>query len=249
MIFGNLNFLTAYTLLKGRFRAFSRNGEIRLQALLIPLGALVIFVTVTPELYPQLGKAIRVSLFETVTALTTTGFSTVPYTKWNDAGVYMLIILMLIGGGACSTAGGIKQFRVYMLYRSLLWEFKRMLLPRNTITEPFVWQGDVKEYVADARVRQTGAFVFLYFLIYAAGVFVLTASGNGMKESLFEFASSLSTVGLTIGVTLPGSPAAALWAETIGMFLGRLEFFIVFIGIVKLCRDFLHIPGSYGKRG
>jgi hypothetical protein len=69
-------------------------------------------------------------------AVSTGGFSTVGYGNWNAFGVFLLIVLMLIGGGTCSTAGGIKQFRVYLLWKLLSWDIRRSLMPRTAILEP-----------------------------------------------------------------------------------------------------------------
>jgi len=55
---------------------------------------------------------------------------------------------------------------------------------------------------------------------------------------MFEFASAMSTVGLSIGITSPYAPEIVLWTESAGMFLGRLEFFVVFYGIVNLVKFF-----------
>lgn len=55
------------------------------------------------------------------------------------------------------------------------------------------------------------------------------------------FAGSLKIVGLSVGVTLPDAPAAVLWTETAGMFLGRLEFFTILIGIAKIAADARHL--------
>ncbi len=238
MIFGNMNFLTAYTLFSGNFKAFSRNGEVRILSLAIIFGSFLLLLFVTPQLYAGMGKNIRVAIFEATSAITTTGFSTVGYTPWSAVGFVVLLFCMLIGGGTGSTAGGIKQHRVYLLYKALVWEIRRFSLPRHTVSEHYIWQGENKDYITDTRIREAAVFVFLYLMVYAAGVLVLTAYGYDLKESLFEYASSLSTVGLSIGVTSPAAPAGVLWAEIVGMFLGRLEFFIVFIGVGKLTRDF-----------
>jgi trk system potassium uptake protein TrkH len=112
MLVGTLNFLTAYTLIQGKFRAVTRNGEVRVMAFLIPLCAAIVLFGVTLGLYPGLDKAIRVAIFEVVMALSTTGFSTVGYGNWNSLGWWVLIVLMLIGGGIGSTAGGVKQYRM-----------------------------------------------------------------------------------------------------------------------------------------
>jgi len=240
MILGNLSFVTAWLMLRGRFRAVGRNGEIRFAALMIPLCAVLLFLLTARGLYPTLDKSIRVAIFETVTALTTTGFSTVGYGDWNSFGWLLLILLMLIGGGTCSTAGGMKQYRIYLLWKSLIWELRRSLLPRSAVIENPVWEGDHQVFVNDNRLRQVGTFVFLYLLTVAVGTAILSAHGYGPRESLFEYASAVGTVGLSIGVTSASAPAAVLWAEIVGMFLGRLEFFIVFISAAKLVRDASH---------
>lgn len=237
MILGTLNFLTSYFLLRGKFKPVFRNGEVRLMALIIPLCALIILFGVAVELYDTLGKGIRVAIFETITALSTTGFSTVGYSDWNSLGWTILIILMLIGGGTGATAGGIKQFRIYALYRALLWEVKRMMQPDNTITEPDYWQGDRRSFFEDSQIRTIALFVFLYFIIFFVGVIITAAYDNPLPDSLFEYASSLGTVGLSIGVTSADAPVGLLWTQIVGMFLGRLEFFTVFVGAARLFED------------
>jgi trk system potassium uptake protein TrkH len=237
MILGNLNFVTAWLLLRGKFRAVGRNGEIRLMAVVIPISAMLVFLLTCRGLYPTLGKSVRVAVFETVTALTTTGFSTVGYGDWNSFGWLVLILLMLIGGGTCSTAGGIKQYRIYLLWKSLVWDLRRWLLPRTAVTENPVWEADRQVFVSDARLRQVGAFLFMYLLIYIIGSAILAAYGYGLKESLFEYASAIGDVGLSCGVTSPYAPAGVLWNMTVGMFLGRLEFFVIFASAIKFFRD------------
>ena len=199
---------------------------------------LILCFAVSASLYDSLDKTIRVSIFETISALSTTGFSTVGYGNWNSLGWLILIALMLVGGGAGSTAGGIKQFRIYALFRVLWCEIKAMLLPKNTVTEPDIWQGDRRSFLNDSQIRTIALFVFLYFLLFGIGVTVITAYGYSIPESLFEYASVLSTVGLSVGVTAADAPTGILWTEVVGMFLGRLEFFTVFVGVIRIVRDF-----------
>ncbi|MDM7993582.1 MAG: TrkH family potassium uptake protein [Candidatus Fermentibacter sp.] len=237
MILGNLNFVTAWALARADARSFWRSGEIRLSALLIPLCAVLLFVFTCAGVYPSLGKSLRVAVFETVTALTTTGFSTVSYADWNGFGVLVLIVLMLVGGGTCSTAGGIKQFRIYALWRSVLWDLRRALMPSRAVQKRALLETGAEVHISDERLRQIGTFVFLYLVLFFTGSAVIMAQGFGFRESLFEFASSLGTVGASIGLTSPGLPEGVLWTMTAGMFLGRLEIFIVLAGFSKMIRD------------
>ncbi|MDO9547856.1 MAG: TrkH family potassium uptake protein [Candidatus Marinimicrobia bacterium] len=241
MILGNLNFVSAYLLIRFRFRSFFRNGEIRIFAVLIILASLILFFSTATSLYPLLSKSIRVSIFEITSALTTTGFSTVSYTPWNDCGIIVLIILMLIGGGTCSTAGGIKQYRVYLLLKAIGWEIHRMLSPANAISQPYIRESDRKTYISDRQIKTVSLFFFIYIMVYLCGSLVLSTTGIPLREAFFEFASALGTVGLSVGVTSVNMSPVVLWTEITGMFLGRLEFFIIIVSIVKLSKD---IPKS-----
>jgi trk system potassium uptake protein TrkH len=253
MLLGNLSFVTAWFLWRGKFGIVAKNGEIRLMVIVIPLATAALFLLTIQGVYlqlgsqlgsqlglqlgPESGKALRVAVFETVAALTTTGFSTVTYTHWNAFGLFLLILLMLIGGGTCSTAGGIKQFRIYLFCKLLIWEIKRSLLPRTAVIDCSIQEGSHRVAVDDARVRQVAVFVFLYLVTYLLGVLVLCACGYDLSDALFEFASALGTVGLSVGVTSAGMPDVALWAEIFAMFLGRLEFTVLIVSLLKLARD------------
>lgn len=237
MILGNLNFVTAYLLFRGKFKRVIHSGEVMLFGVLTAIAALILWIFICRELYTGLGKSIRVAIFETVTALTTTGFSTTVYHDWATPGILILLLLMLIGGGTCSTAGGLKQYRVYLLFRTLLWELRRPFRPRTSVEENYIWQGERKDFIDDKQIRRISLFAFIYLTVYMAGAFVLALHGYGLRESLFEFASALGTVGLSVGVTTADAPASVLWALIAGMLLGRLEFFVVIISAVKLFRD------------
>jgi trk system potassium uptake protein TrkH len=77
----------------------------------------------------------------------------------------------------------------------------------------------------------------LYLVTYVFGVMILCACGFKLVDSLFEFASAIGTVGISVGVTTPQMPDAALWSETIAMFLGRLEFIVVIVSLLKIGGD------------
>ena len=237
MLLGSTNFFTSYLLFRGKFIPVWRNSELRLEWTLIFFFVPLVLFSVALSTYPGLDKALRVAIFETVSAATTTGFSTVGYENWSALGLYGLILLMLIGGGTGSTAGGLKQYRVYILFRGLLWEFRRLLLPPKAITEPDVWHGERRFFISDEENRHACLYAFLYFTFFALGVMILSAYGYPFVESAFEFASSIGTVGLSVGITSAQTPEGVLWIQIFGMLLGRLEFFAIIVGLIKLIRD------------
>jgi trk system potassium uptake protein TrkH len=75
--------------------------------------------------------------------------------------------------------------------------------------------------------------------VLIVGVGILTSYGYDLQASLFECVSSLSTVGLSAGITTPDAPGVVLWPEIVGMILGRLEFFTVIVGVRQLWQDSL----------
>lgn len=237
MLAGTINFAAHYILLKGDFKRFIRLGEIKIMFFLLSIFIPLVSFFSLNGLYTNVSKVIRVGLFELISALSTTGFSTVSYTDWNDFGIFIMILLMLVGGGTGSTAGGIKQYRIYVLYKSLLENIKGFVKPPKRIKEIEVNRPDGKAFLDNEHVTDVSNFVFIYMVIYFIGVMILMLHGYPLKESMFEFASSLGTVGLSVGITSASAPAAVLWTETVGMFLGRLEILVIIYALTKVIKD------------
>lgn len=249
MVLGNLSFVTAWLVLRGRWRAVARDGELRLFWTLLPSMALLLLVLATAALYPTLSKQVRVAVFEATSALTTTGFSTVTYGGWSSAGIFVILLLMLVGGGSCSTAGGIKQFRFYALYRALTRTLNRPSRPQRLVADETIQLGAERVVLNDAAVARIAVFVFLYLVTLAAGSLLLMAHGYSAQDSLFEFASSLGTVGLSVGVTSATTPGLVLWTQTAGMMLGRLEFLVLFAAVGKVGLDLTAIVRARPAQG
>jgi len=237
MLFGTTSFVTAYAVFRGRWVEGTRSGELRFLGALAALATLVLLIWVVLPLDGQFGRGVRVAVFNTVSAISTTGFSTVDFAPWNGLGFVVLVVLMLIGGGAGSTAGGMKLARVYLLARVVLWETQRVFLPRTAVNRPYLWQGGERAAIRDEDVRRVAAFLFLYMVAFAAGAGVMAAHGASVQDALFEMASTLGTVGLSVGVTRADAPAAVLWTQVVGMLLGRLEFFALIVGVQRLLVD------------
>lgn len=246
MILGSMNFVTAYLLSKRKVISVLRNGEIRLFTMLLLIAIPLIFLTTTSVLYTGTSKQLRIAVFEVISALTTTGFSLTSYNDpyWNDSSIIVLTVLMLIGGGACSTAGGIKQYRIYLMLKSLIWQIRKSILPRNAVVKNYIWENEQKDYVSDKKLLSVSNFVFMYLLIFGLGTLVITSTKNpytgiyySLRDAMFEFASSLGTVGLSIGITSISTPVHILWIQIIGMMLGRLEFFVIILAVMKMLKD------------
>lgn len=232
MLIGTTNFAVLMLLTKMKFKQAQRVSEVRfmvvLLALFIPATALALF----SKLYMSASESIRVALFNIVSALSTTGYSTVSYNDWPPFNIGLLILIMLIGGGLGSTAGGIKLNRIYLLLRGTGENIRKRLNPARNVTAPSYYKAQGKALIDSDTVSDTMGFISCYLIIYTIGTLLMTLTANvTLAEAMFEFASTLGTVGLSIGLTGPETGAATLVVQMVGMVLGRLEIFIVLIGI------------------
>ncbi|MFO7814567.1 MAG: TrkH family potassium uptake protein [Halanaerobiales bacterium] len=237
MLIGTTNFATHFALLKGRFKVFFKNGEVRLLMLLNAVFIPIIMYFTVNNLYDSVPAVLRRSIFETITAISTTGYSLDTFTTWNLFGVFCIIILMLVGGGTGSTAGGIKLYRIYLIFKSIYWEIKGYFLPEDIVRKNYIWRGEKRIEVKSNYVMEAANYVVLYMFTYFMGVLIFLSQGYNLSDSMFEFASALGTVGLSVGVTAADAPPLILWTETFGMFLGRLEFFVIFFAVIKIFKD------------
>lgn len=248
MLLGTTNFLTVYSLGHGKLRMVFRNGELRLMAILLPISAAILFWGVSFYGYGKIPDQLRAAVFQTVSALSTTGYATVSLNSLNSLGLMVIIILMLIGGGTGSTAGGIKQHRIYLLFIGLKKEFKETFFPPHIISEEVFWVGNQRRIITEKDSRKVGLYISLYLFSWLTGGLIISSFGHSVADSLFEFASALGTVGLSVGITSAAAPDGLLWIEITGMLLGRLEFFVIFLGIIKIGNDLaILLPGIYTK--
>jgi trk system potassium uptake protein TrkH len=241
MFLGTTGFGIHYTLWKRNFRAFVKNGEPWLMLSTVAITTIVVMEKGMHGVFHSYSYAFRKSIFQTVTAITGTGFSTVDFTTpiWQGfaTGMFILTVLMILGGMMDSTSGGLKQFRLYVTLRIIIDSVLRFILPKNAIRRIVVWKGDKMKVIDQNMIREILLVFTLYFTTDTIGVIILTLYGFSLQNAMFEFASALSGVGLSCGVTRPDLPLGAMWTLTIGMFAGRLEFLVIIYSISKLLRD------------
>ncbi|MEM2881771.1 MAG: TrkH family potassium uptake protein [Candidatus Bathyarchaeia archaeon] len=179
--------------------------------------------------------AIRFSLFESVSALSGTGFTIAPlYEQTKPYGgftKFLLTILMLIGGGYGSTSSAIKLFRLVVVFKYIRWAFRRELFP--SIVFPLRFR---EREIEGEEILEAFRLILLYLGSLAICTAILTAFGFDIGDSLFECASAQGNVGLSVGITsgsLPPIPKLVLIFE---MWIGRLEIIPVLV-LMRGLRD------------
>ncbi|MEF9962582.1 MAG: TrkH family potassium uptake protein [Erysipelotrichaceae bacterium] len=231
MIIGTTNFAALLLFAKGKFKQFWRVSEVRFMTLVISVGTLIVAIALVFDLNISLLEGLRISLFNVVSALSTSGFATMPYTLWSPFAVTMLTVLMIIGGGIGSTAGALKLSRVYLMLRIVKENIKKRIGRNHSVSKPYYYKAQGKTYIDQELIEDVFTFFFCYMVIYIVGSLLITVTANcSLMDAMFDFASSLGTVGLSIGITNPTTNDATLLIEIFGMLMGRLEIFIVIIG-------------------
>lgn len=234
MLLGSTNFIIHLFLFKGQIKNILRHSETKflIGALIIGIGLFsLLYYIQSPE---GIGNAIRFGTFQFITALTTSGYQTISDFRTLSSILFgFVILLMMIGGSIGSTAGGIKQYRIIMFFKSIYWNFLDRITNKKVIRTHYMNKVGKKLSVDENELMNNYNFIGMYLLILLIGTLIIASFGFSLSDSMFEFASALGTVGLSVGITSYLAHPIVLWTLTCGMFLGRLEIYIVFIAMIK----------------
>ncbi len=237
MVLGATGFGVHYAFWKGNFGALKKNGEWKTLGVLLLIAIPFLMFSAVGGLFAGFSDSFRYTTFQAVSALTGTGFSTADLVPWPSVGLYVLALLMICGGMMDSTSGGIKQYRIYVVFKFVINEIKRMLLPRSAVTRVEIWKAETKNYLDDLMLKEILLVMTFYVVTLLIGVGIISGYGYSLSFSLFEFSSALNTVGLSVGITGPDAPLGIIWTQTAGMFLGRLEFIVVIFAFSRFFKD------------
>lgn len=180
--------------------------------------SVTLMLIITPAIYfylcefqnMPLKERILNSIFQSVTPRTA-GFNTADLTALSPIGIAITIILMLIGGSPGSTAGGMKTTTVAVLLFSAISVFKH-----KSSAECFGRRID------DSAIKNAAAIMLLYIVLFIASGLIISGIENlPLMSCLFESASAIGTVGLTLGIT-PSLGTVSRLILIVLMFIGRV---------------------------
>jgi trk system potassium uptake protein TrkH len=231
-VLGSLNFGLHYAIWQGKKKEMIKNVEV--QSFFITsflLSALAVLKLSQSGVYTNAVSCFRRIVYNVLSAHTTTGFGNVYAAQfaneWGDFGILVMVIAMLIGGSACSTAGGFKGLRVSIVFKGIISDVKKILSPERSIR--VIKYHHIKDNVLDdGTVKASALVIVCYVVLFAITTLLGTFYGYPLAESAFEAASVTGNVGLSIGVTGAAAPALLKVQYILAMYLGRLEFLSVF---------------------
>lgn len=233
MFFAGVNFVLFYFILRGKFSRLKDNEEFRVLVIVTIIFTVLFIISMFPEMrsysFYEIEKVFRDSLFTVVSIMSTTGFGTFDYMQLNPAAWILILVLMIIGASAGSTAGGMKLVRVILTFKYAYYEFKRIIHPNAVFPVKYN-----RNLVFEEVINRVLSFIMLYFIIIFIGSIILAFSGMGFMESISGMITCLSDVGPGLGTIGPAGnfahiPDFSKWFLSFIMLVGRLELFTVLV--------------------
>ena len=203
------------------------------KVILTVTGALILIPTIYFFLFEftqaPMGERVLLSFFQAVTPRTA-GFNTADLTALSETGQFVIIILMLIGGSPGSTAGGMKTTTFAVLLANTLAVFRRREHPSF-----------FNRRLSNEVVSQASTILIMYLVLFlTAGLVISRVETLPVLTCLFETASAIGTVGLSLGIPPQLSSISHLLLIAL-MFFGRVG------GLTLIFAALSHVQGNSAR--
>ncbi len=238
LLFG-VNFNLYYFLLLRRIKPVLKSGELWCYLAIVLVATGLITHNILP-LYDTFSETLRHSAFQVSSIITTTGYSTTDFAAWPELSKAILFLLMMVGGCAGSTAGGLKVSRVILLFKIVGRDLKKMLHPRSV----GVVQVSGKS-VDDQTLGGVSSYFALYMILLLAVFLILSFEPFSLETNLSAAFACFNNVGPGLAGVGPLSNYAAYTGLSkivlsLAMLFGRLEIYPILFALT---------PSVWGKKG
>ena len=226
MILGSLPFVIYLKFIRGDLKSLFNDDQIKLFITLLISIVLITTLWLNINFEKNILHSFRIATFNITSILTGTGYTTSNYNLWGSFGLIIMIIIMFIGGCAGSTTGGIKIFRLLLMFRGAKTQIKKLIHPHGV----FVTSFNDKSVSEEAYYSIMG-FFFIYILVFIISSILLSFFNLDFLTALSAAASAISNVGPGLGNSIgPDNNYSSLsneckWILSITMLIGRLELF------------------------
>ena len=222
LLFG-INFNLFFFVLVGKVKDVFKSEELRTYAAVVGLAVLTISIN-TYRMFDGAGICVRTAFFQVASIITTTGFATTEYNAWPVLSKTVLVLLMVIGACAGSTAGGLKISRVIILGKNIVREIKHMIRPRSVNVVRV--DGEV---VPDETLRSATGYLTVYIAVIILTMLLISFDGMSMETNLTAALSCVNNIGPALGdIGAMGNFSPFSGFSTLilsfSMLFGRLEF-------------------------
>ena len=233
IVTGGIGFATWDDIRANKFKLYKYRMQSKVilctSAILILLPAVYFFFAELAGMNPA--DRVLGSFFQSVTTRTA-GFNTVDLTALSGTGQLIMIILMLIGGSPGSTAGGMKTTSVAVLFSAALSVFRRETYARF-----------FGRRIPDQALRNAVALLLMYMVFFLTAAMAISRIEDiPVMTCLFETASAIGTVGLSLGIT-PTLCTASRIILMLLMFIGRVGgLTLIYAAVSRMQKNIARLP-------
>ena len=226
MILGSLPFVIYLKITHGDWKTIFKDEQIKLFIYILVILVLITTIWLKLNYNNNIIESLRLSIFNITSILTGTGYTSTNFNTWGGFGLIIMLIIMFIGGCAGSTTGGIKIFRLLLLFRGAKTQIKRLTHPHGVFMISFN-----NKTVGEDSFNSIMGFFFMYILVFIFASIALSFFNLDFITSISAAASAISNVGPGLGSIIGpnGSyeplPNVSKWILSITMLIGRLELF------------------------
>lgn len=230
MLLCGINFTIIYRVaVQGKFSEIKRSDTLRWYLTIVLVGAIIVFSRIAYKSFVDTWHyGAILAFFDTISAITSTGFATYDYEHEGEFIFFFLMLLMFFGGMAGSTAGGAKIDRLVVLLKNVKNELYKVV-HSSAVTAVRLDGKSVPHMI----VEKILAFLSIYVVVMVVVAVILTLFGMPAFDALFNSLSAISNIGFGYGEMTGGEDKFAMispfckWLLAFEMLVGRLEVFTV----------------------
>lgn len=228
MIISGINYSFYFLLISKRFKEAFHLEEVRWYLGIIFVSVAAITLNIM-HLYGSIGESVKHAFFQVGSIITTTGYSSTDFDLWPEFSKTILIILMIIGACAGSTAGGFKVSRMLMLLKSAKAELSIMIHPR-----------EIKKIRIDGHVispdvlRTSQVYLVIYWAFFLGAVLLISIDNFDFATNFTAVAATFNNIGPGLAGVGPmsnfgGYSVFSKFVLMLGMLIGRLELYPIML--------------------
>ncbi len=225
MLLAALNFILHFLAVKsGSIAIYFKDTEVRSFTFIIIIFLSLIYVF---HLVNNSDIPLRHIIFQLISFITTSGFTSTSYESWPSFIVFTLLLVSFFGACAGSTGGGIKIIRIVLVLRLLKKGLLRTLHPTAQVPVKINDQA-----ISDEVASNIYDFIVFYILSYMILSFLLLIFGNDIATSFSSVASCLNNLGPAVGDaanSYSSLSTSSKYVLSFTMILGRLEIYTLLI--------------------
>lgn len=234
-VLSSINYMTYFYLYKRKIKEAVSNTEARVYLMIITVATLIVALSLrVTGTYSTLWQAIKDSLCQVISFISTSGYYVCDYSNWPTFSVTLLFLLLFIGGCSFSTSGSLKIVRITIIFKLIKRGILKQIHPNIVKAVKLNDETIVSAKSASVVTMHT----LLFFVVIVIGTLLLSFNNFDMETTFTTAVGIFTNTGISLGI--PGNSGFyGMYNEfsqivmTALMIAGRLEMYAVVIFFMK----------------